>query len=88
MGDPSGNHSRNATRWGRSLEHVGDHASAARLQAQYPHMVIWFGETSGHFYAMDASGLHERPTLDALAMPIWQRTNRPRPRGTVAVSAR
>ncbi|WP_239648649.1 hypothetical protein [Nocardiopsis chromatogenes] len=51
-------------------------------------MVIWFGETSGHFYAMDASGLHERPTLDALAMPIWQRTNRPRPRGTVAVSAR
>ncbi|WP_017538074.1 hypothetical protein [Nocardiopsis halophila] len=76
------------TRWGRSPEHAGAHAAAARLQARYPQMVIWFGETSGHFYAMDASGLHERPTLDAITMLACQRTNRPRPRGAVAVSAR
>lgn len=87
MADTSRNGNRSATLWGRSPEHTADHAAAARLQAQYPHMVIWFGETSGHFYAMDASGLHERPTLDALAMLAWQRTNRPRPRGAV-VSAR
>ncbi|WP_017558012.1 hypothetical protein [Nocardiopsis baichengensis] len=69
------------TRWGRSPEHADAHAAAARLQARYPQLVIWFGETSGRFYAMDASGLYERPTLDAITMLVWQRTNRPRPRG-------
>ncbi|WP_017539707.1 hypothetical protein [Nocardiopsis halophila] len=88
MADLNRTHGQIATRWGRSPEHADAHAAAARLQARYPQMVIWFGETSGHFYAMDASGLHERPTLDAITMLVWQRTNRPRPRGAVAVAAR
>ncbi|MFW5420520.1 hypothetical protein J0910_28300 [Nocardiopsis sp. CNT-189] len=88
MGDTSRNAGQGATLWGRSPEHADHHAGAARLQARYPHMVIWFGETSGHFYAMDAAGLHERPTLDALAQLAWRRTNRPRPRGAATVSVR
>ncbi|MDA2805808.1 hypothetical protein [Nocardiopsis suaedae] len=85
MADPNRYRDRAAMRWGRSPEHAGAHAAAARLQAQYPNLVIWFGETSGHFFAVAATGLHERPTVDALALFAWQRTNRPRPRGVVAV---
>ncbi|MGI5119449.1 hypothetical protein ACQEU5_07905 [Marinactinospora thermotolerans] len=35
--------------------------------------MIWYGETSGWFYAMDTSGLPISPRLDTLARLLWQR---------------
>ncbi|GAA3737333.1 hypothetical protein [Salinactinospora qingdaonensis] len=67
-------------RWGRSPVHVHEHARAAALQAQHPGVIVWYGETSGHYYAMDADGLHEAPNLEALALRMWWHTHRPRPR--------
>ncbi|MEU3231114.1 hypothetical protein [Nocardiopsis alba] len=83
MADPDLHTGHMMTRWGHSSDHTDAHA-APRLQAQCPHSVIWFGDTSVHFYAMEAAGLHERPTLEALVFLLWQ----PRPRGMAAVSAR
>jgi|SRR5690625_1762094 len=68
---------RSARRWGRSPEHAHAHAAAARVQARYPGLVIWFGETSGRFYVMDAHGLHIFPDVDAVQLFAWQRTGRP-----------
>ncbi|MDA2813156.1 hypothetical protein O4J56_21095 [Nocardiopsis sp. RSe5-2] len=84
MAELSRRETRTTTRWGRSPEHAEEHAAAARLQALYPNMVVWFGETSGHYYAMDESGLRERPTLDALALLAWRLTHRPCPSGPAA----
>ncbi|WP_420156737.1 hypothetical protein [Nocardiopsis sp. CNT-189] len=40
MADPNPRTGQMMTRWGRSPDHAGAHAAAARLQAQYPHLVI------------------------------------------------
>ncbi|WP_017620668.1 hypothetical protein [Nocardiopsis gilva] len=46
--------------------------------------MIWFGETSGHFYVMDATGLHRYATRDEITAHLWWRQRRHRSR-SVAV---
>ncbi|MFD7364718.1 hypothetical protein ACFV4I_00545 [Nocardiopsis alba] len=75
MADPDLHTGHMMTSWGHSSDHTDAHA-APRLQAQCPRSVIRFGETSVHFYALEAAGLHERPTLEALVFLLRQ----PRPR--------
>lgn len=82
MSEPTGLRSR--PHWGRSPRHADEHAAAARLQARHPHLIVWFGETSGHYYVMDIDGLHQHSSLDAATVFVWWRANRPRPRAGVA----
>lgn len=72
------------SRWGRSPRYSDAHAAAARLQAQHPHLIVWFGESSGHYYVMDTEGLRAHPSIDAATVSVWWRTNRPQPRSGVA----
>ncbi|GAB3210940.1 hypothetical protein SAMN02745673_02588 [Marinactinospora thermotolerans DSM 45154] len=73
MSDPKPFPSVVPGRRGRSRAHAAGHAAAARLQAAHPRTLIWYGETSGWFYAMDTSGLPISPRLDTLARLLWQR---------------
>ncbi|QBI56112.1 hypothetical protein [Streptomonospora litoralis] len=69
-------------RWGRTPRYAAEHTAAANVQAAHPGLIVWFGERSGHFYLMDAEGLHERDSIDGLTLLAWWRTHRPRPRGS------
>lgn len=68
-------------RWGRTPRHTQQHTAAAKVQATYPGLIVWFGEATGHFYLMDTDGLREYATVDALLIGAWWRTHRPAPRG-------
>ncbi|GAA3731863.1 hypothetical protein [Salinactinospora qingdaonensis] len=72
-------HTGPARRWGRSPEHLHAHAAVARLQAQCPQVIVWYGETSGCYYLMDARGLHIRPSLEGLRLLVWWHVHRPHP---------
>ncbi|MBV2364982.1 hypothetical protein ACFPZ0_10325 [Streptomonospora nanhaiensis] len=69
-------------RWGHTPRYAQQHAAAQKVQAAHRGLVIWFGESTGHYHLMDSTGLHEYATLDRLLMAAWWRSQRPAPRGT------
>ncbi|MBB6174022.1 hypothetical protein HNR23_004082 [Nocardiopsis mwathae] len=72
-------------RWGHSPEHADAHATAARFQAEHSGTVVWFGETSGHFYVLDRLGLHDYATLAELTAHLRWRHRRSRSRSATAL---
>lgn len=52
---------------GHRSEYAAEHARAADAQARNPHLVVWFGESTGSFWVASSTGLAEVPDLQALA---------------------
>lgn len=47
---------------GHRSEYAAEHARAAAAQARHPHLIVWFGESTGSFWVASSTGLAEVPT--------------------------
>lgn len=57
---------------GHRAEYQREHALAATLQRHNPHLIVWFGESTGSYWVASSTGLAEVPdtaTLDRLLAP-------------------
>ncbi|MCY9787747.1 hypothetical protein KIK06_28100 [Nocardiopsis sp. EMB25] len=60
---------------GRRAEYSHEHARAAAVQAGYPHLVIWFGESNQTYWVMTPDGLLEAGDIDELLLVLWPHTH-------------
>lgn len=51
---------------GKPSLHAIAHRTARQIQAQYPHVMIWYGEYTKSFWVVDSSGLREFETITAM----------------------
>lgn len=51
---------------GHKAEYRSEHTLAATVQAQNPHLVIWYGERTGSFWVASSTGLAEVPDAATL----------------------
>ncbi|MFV2197733.1 hypothetical protein ACFHWE_16210, partial [Nocardiopsis sp. LOL_012] len=56
---------------GHRDEYRREHAIAADLQRRNRHLVIWYGERTGSYWAATPAGLAEAPDIDALLLLLW-----------------
>ncbi|WP_017581834.1 hypothetical protein [Nocardiopsis valliformis] len=82
---------------GHRSEYASEHTQAARIQARYRRLVIWWGESTRSFWVANPAGLEEATDIDALLVLLWPHTDppttrpwaqnlgRPRPRVPAAV---
>lgn len=57
---------------GHRAEYQREHALAATLQRCNPHLIVWFGESTGSYWVASSTGLTEVPdtaTLERLLDP-------------------
>lgn len=57
---------------GHRAEYQREHGLAATLQRRNPHLIVWFGESTGSYWVASSTGLAEVPdtaTLDRLLAP-------------------
>ncbi|GAA1458679.1 hypothetical protein NE857_27335 [Nocardiopsis exhalans] len=62
---------------GHRSEYASEHTQAARVQARYRHLVIWWGEATRSFWVATPTGLEEAADLDALLVLLWPHTDPP-----------
>ncbi len=70
---------------GHRSEYADEHAQAARIQARYRHLVIWWGEATRSFWVATPTGLQEAllwPPTEPPTARLWvaQNLGRPCPR--------
>ena len=51
---------------GHLAEYRDEHASAASVQAQNRHLIIWYGEKTGSYWVASSTGLAEVPDAQTL----------------------
>lgn len=52
---------------GHRSEYAAEHSEAAAAQGRHPHLIIWFGESTGSFWVASSTGLAEVPDARTLA---------------------
>ncbi|MBB6122269.1 hypothetical protein [Nocardiopsis algeriensis] len=62
---------------GHRAEYAREHAHAAALQRQYPHLIVYYGEATQSFWAVTPTGLVEGRDVDALLLALWPHTESP-----------
>ncbi|GAB3700498.1 hypothetical protein [Nocardiopsis oceani] len=70
---------------GHRSEYASEHTQAARIQARYRHLVIWWGEATQSFWIATPAGLEEAHDMDALLLKLWSHTDPPAARPWVRV---
>ncbi|WP_026127375.1 hypothetical protein [Nocardiopsis lucentensis] len=55
---------------GHRAEFAREHLRAASVQARYPHLVVWFGESTQSYWVAGSGGLTEAPNLGALLLLV------------------
>ncbi|TQN28431.1 hypothetical protein FHX37_3776 [Haloactinospora alba] len=60
--------------YGRTVEFVAEHRTAAAIQAHHPGVVVWFGEATQSYWAATPAGLISAPDADTLLLALWTHT--------------
>ncbi|MFI6576359.1 hypothetical protein ACIBFB_11190 [Nocardiopsis sp. NPDC050513] len=55
---------------GHRAEFAREHLRAASVQSRYPHLAVWFGESTLSYWVAGPDGLTEAPNLGALLLLV------------------